>query len=165
MDGEVSSGLTTTIVFLRRDDEILLAMKKRGFGKGRWNGTGGKLEDNETSVECAKRETEEEIGVRALVLTKVVELTFHEFHEGTPITVHSDVYFCDQWDGSPVETEEMAPRWFKLNMLPYETMWPDDTHWLPRALSGEKLRCTFTLDTEDTILEQDIQVVKEFKNA
>lgn len=30
-----------TIVFLVRDDKILLAMKKRGFGEGKWNGVGG----------------------------------------------------------------------------------------------------------------------------
>jgi hypothetical protein len=29
----------TTLCYVRREGEILLAMKKRGFGKGKWNGT------------------------------------------------------------------------------------------------------------------------------
>ena len=43
---------TLSLLFLRREDEILLAMKKRGFGKGRWNGVGGKVEVGE-SIEQA----------------------------------------------------------------------------------------------------------------
>jgi hypothetical protein len=29
----------TTLCYVRREGEILLAMKKRGFGQGKWNGT------------------------------------------------------------------------------------------------------------------------------
>ena len=32
-----------TICLLRKNDEVLLAMKKRGFGVGKWNGVGGKV--------------------------------------------------------------------------------------------------------------------------
>ena len=40
-------------------------MKKRGFGANRWNGVGGKMEANDTTIEeTAKRETQEEIGVK-----------------------------------------------------------------------------------------------------
>ena len=61
-----------TLVFLikRIDGEIkdiCLAMKKRGFGVNRWNGVGGKVDDqNETIEEAAKRETKEEIFFYAL---------------------------------------------------------------------------------------------------
>jgi hypothetical protein len=35
----------TTLVFVFNEkNQILLAMKKRGFGEGKWNGAGGKLE-------------------------------------------------------------------------------------------------------------------------
>ena len=38
----------TTLLFLRKDNHILLAMKKRGFGINKWNGAGGKVEEGET---------------------------------------------------------------------------------------------------------------------
>lgn len=43
--------LETTLCLLRKNDKILLAMKKRGFGEGRYNGVGGKIEGNETPEE------------------------------------------------------------------------------------------------------------------
>jgi 8-oxo-dGTP pyrophosphatase MutT (NUDIX family) len=51
-----------TLVFCRRlgqngSREILLGMKKRGFGAGKWNGFGGKLEENESNEAAAKRST------------------------------------------------------------------------------------------------------------
>ena len=32
-----------TLVFLRDGSKVLLGMKKRGFGAGKWNGFGGKV--------------------------------------------------------------------------------------------------------------------------
>ena len=54
-----------TLLFLIKDDsqEILLAMKKRGFGEGKFNCTGGKIEEGETIPQAAIREAKEEIGV------------------------------------------------------------------------------------------------------
>ena len=53
----------TTLCLLIKDNKILLPIKKRGFGKGKNNGVGGKLEDGETELEAMIRETKEEIGV------------------------------------------------------------------------------------------------------
>ncbi len=38
-------------------------MKKRGFGVGRWNGFGGKVNDGEQIIDAAIRETQEEVGI------------------------------------------------------------------------------------------------------
>ena len=51
-----------TLVLLRQENRVLLGMKKRGFGVGKWNGFGGKLEPGETVVEAAAREVREECG-------------------------------------------------------------------------------------------------------
>ena len=45
-----------TLVFLRAGKQVLLGMKKRGFGVGKWNGFGGKLEPGESFAEGAVRE-------------------------------------------------------------------------------------------------------------
>ena len=37
-----------TLCCIYNNGRILLGMKKRGFGAGRWNGFGGKVHDGET---------------------------------------------------------------------------------------------------------------------
>ena len=40
--------------------EVLLGLKKTGFGQGRWVGLGGHIEDGEKPAEAAAREVAEE---------------------------------------------------------------------------------------------------------
>lgn len=44
-----------TILFVLEPGRVLLGMKKRGFGAGRWNGFGGKVQEGETVEEGAIR--------------------------------------------------------------------------------------------------------------
>lgn len=127
--------IQTTICFLMRDDHILLAMKKRGHGEGKWNGVGGKAGDGESIKETAIREAEEEIGVTPLNLVKVASIKF-EFPPERNFDHESTVFFCDSWEGEPTETEEMRPRWFRKDEIPYDEMWQDDAIWLPKVLEG-----------------------------
>lgn len=129
-----------TLVFLRRGTDICLAMKKRGFGEGNWNGYGGKMEDDDETIEAAAvRELSEESGVvvQEEDLEKIALVDFI-FEDGKELEVHT--YFTRVWAGEPEETEEMRPEWFTADTIPYEHMWADDVHWLPRTLRGEKLR-------------------------
>lgn len=130
---------TLTLGFLVRDGAICLAMKKRGFGVGKWNGFGGKLEPGEMLVDAMVRELEEECDVRANVhdLELVAEFDFIYVDQGT-MNVHA--FLIRDWEGEPVETEEMRPQWFTHGEVPYADMWADDEHWLPRVLAGERLR-------------------------
>ena len=71
----------TTHIFLVKKEgdkivEICFAMKKRGFGVGRWNAVGGKVMEGESIEEGALREAQEEIGVLAKNLSKVAEHSF-----------------------------------------------------------------------------------------
>jgi 8-oxo-dGTP diphosphatase/2-hydroxy-dATP diphosphatase len=43
-----------TLAFLLERNRVLLGFKKRGFGMGKWNGFGGKVESGET-IECAAK--------------------------------------------------------------------------------------------------------------
>ena len=52
-----------TLCFIYQHPKVLLGMKKRGFGAGRWNGFGGKVRDGETIEEATKREMKEEVGI------------------------------------------------------------------------------------------------------
>lgn len=151
----------TTLLLLRRDDEVLLAMKKRGFGAGRWNGVGGKLNPGETIEQALVRECQEEIGVTPTEYHKIAE---HDFVldsvSQTPWHMFVHTYICSQWKGEPAETEEMAPRWFKISDIPYDDMWQDDHYWMPQAYDGKLLKTVFTFDEQDNLLSQTIQEVE-----
>ncbi len=143
---------------------MLLAMKKRGFGSGRWNGVGGKLEPEETIEQAVVRECKEEIGVDVKNCQKVAEIIFDEAHQGKREQMQVHVFRSASWVGNPVETEEMAPKWFSKDALPYDEMWSDDPYWLPEILNGKYLRCEFTLDDNDQVIPEQnkIEVVESF---
>jgi 8-oxo-dGTP diphosphatase len=145
-----------TLVFLVRGHpatELLLGMKNRGFGSGKYNGFGGKVETDETIENAAARELHEECGVSVNPgdLTRAARLEF--FFPSQPDwnqVVH--VYLARRWLGEPVETGEMTPAWFGVQALPYEMMWVDDPYWLPFVLQGEYIEATFTFtDDNETV--------------
>lgn len=149
----------TLCFLLRKTDagqEALLAMKKRGFGQGKWNGVGGKVGD-ESIEEAARRETAEEIGVEVVELEKLAILTFYftdpEFQKWNQ-EVH--VFLVRSWRGEPTESEEMKPQWYIYDDVPYDSMWADDEFWLPRVLAGERLKAVFTFSDSETIISHEI---------
>lgn len=160
------SNKVCTLLFLRRDDEILLAMKKRGFGAGHWNGTGGKIEPGETIEEALVRETEEEIGVTPTKWEKVAE---HDFLLDTntdqPYYMFVHTFFATTWEGEPTESEEMAPKWFKITDIPYDSMWPDDPFWIPQVLEGKKVVGEYTFGENNVLLSHDVKAVENLPNS
>jgi 8-oxo-dGTP diphosphatase/2-hydroxy-dATP diphosphatase len=135
-------------------------MKKRGFGAGRWNGFGGKVEEGEAIDQAAKREMQEECGVIVETMEKVAVHEFR-FQSNLTETLEVHVFRVDSFDGEPTETEEMCPQWFAFNEIPYDTMWADDRYWLPLVLEGKKLRAKFLFGENDTLLEKDILIVEQ----
>ena len=137
-------------------------MKKRSFGKGRWNGVGGKLNPGESVEEAVVRETKEEIGVHPKNITKVAELdfAFPEHKKDWNQTAH--VYFCDEWEGEPTESEEMSPQWFHVDEVPFHAMWPDDIFWYPRVLQGEIIKGNFVFGDNDDVLEHTLKTIESF---
>ncbi|KAG4305413.1 hypothetical protein PORY_000969 [Pneumocystis oryctolagi] len=47
---------TLVFPYNSKNTHVLLGLKKRGFGVGKWNGFGGKVEENESINACAARE-------------------------------------------------------------------------------------------------------------
>ena len=153
---------TLSLLFLRRDNEILLAMKKRGFGEGKWNGVGGKVEEGESIEQAMIRETQEEIGVTPTIFKKVADIRFDEYFKGEPTLMHVHIFIATKWTGEPTESEEMAPKWFNLSEIPYDVMWSDDPYWLPEVLKGNKISADFKLDAADVIIDHTIKTVVGF---
>lgn len=147
-----------TLLFLLKDNQILLAMKKRGFGVGKWNGVGGKPKDNENIFDTAIRETQEEINVTPLNISHLATLNFY-FKTKPEWDQQVLVFTTHEWNGDPSESEEMSPKWFNIKDIPFDSMWPDDPFWLSKILSGKKINATFTFGDDNIILDQEINEI------
>jgi len=149
----------TTLILPMRNGRLLLGMKKRGFGVGKLNGFGGKLNEGESVVEAAVRELEEEIGIVAGVynLKKVGELDFYFPHyEDDSWDQRVHVFVIEEWEGEPVESEEMGCEWFGLDDIPYDKMWDDDKFWLPKVLEGRRIKGAFHFGEDNSSLANQV---------
>ncbi len=144
-----------TLCLLIKGDQILLGMKKRGFGQGRWNGFGGKVQEGESVEEAAIREVKEECGLEASDLDKIGQLDF-EFHDNRGQILEVHIYKCEKYEGEPAESEEMLPKWFQISDIPFADMWPDDIYWFPLFLAGKKFTGRFLFGENDSILEHKL---------
>lgn len=150
-----------SLCFLIKENQVLLALKKRGFGKDKWNGVGGKPNPGEEIEITAIRETQEEIGVTPKTLKRVATLNFYfpKDLEKEGWNQQVCVFLSDSWEGEPEESEEMKPKWFKFDKIPYKDMWVDDSHWLSKVLKGKKLTATFTFAKDESL--QDFEIIEE----
>lgn len=146
-----------TLTIIRNETEVLLGFKKRGFGCGKWNGFGGKVEKGESIVDAAVREVKEECGLHIEKPDKVGIIDF-EF-VGDPELLEVHIFTTQSYSGDVCESEEMEPRWFSIESIPFDKMWADDRHWLPLLLKGHKFKGYFLFQGHDTILKKDIKML------
>ena len=135
-------------------------MKKRGFGEGKWNGVGGKVNADETIELAALRELKEEIGVESKEehLESMGILKFRS--ENSKFNWDCHVYFLKSWQGEPTESEEMRPQWYSFDQIPFGSMWVDDKYWLPLVIGGDKINADFFFNNEgNEILKMNIKKI------
>jgi len=144
----------TSNCLIYQPPRMLLGMKKRGFGEGRWNGFGGKVEEGETLEQSAIREVQEECGITVKRMELVGVLDFE--YLGKDKEVEVNIFKIAEFSGEPKESEEMKPEWFAINNLPFGQMWPDDEYWMPLFLEGQKFRGKFIFEGYDKVLSHEI---------
>ncbi|MCK4797659.1 MAG: 8-oxo-dGTP diphosphatase [Spirochaetes bacterium] len=150
-----------TLCIIHEHPRILLGLKKRGFGKGKWVGFGGKVEDGEEIETAAIRELEEETSLLAQEIERVGILDF-EFNDDTEdLEIH--VFRVHDYEGEPVETSEVRPQWFHVDEMPTDKMWADDILWFPLLFSGKKFRGRFLFEDHTTIINKHVVEVDEFR--
>lgn len=132
-----------TLLFVVRDGQVLLILKKRGLGAGKINGPGGRLDPGETPRDCAIREVQEELRVTPTGVRDAGELLF-QFVDGH--SIHGYVFRADDCHGEPQETDEAEPRWTPIDRIPYDRMWADDALWMPLLLERKPFIGRFLFD-------------------
>ena len=147
----------TTLCIIHKHPKILLGMKKRGFGKGRWNGFGGKVKEDENLKQAAIREFQEEAGIIVSDIEKVGTIDFVWPDSANNQEVH--IFKARDYEGEIAESEEMMPQWFHVDNIPFESMWPDDKHWLPLFLEDKKFFGQCFFDDENRIREISIKEI------
>ena len=152
-----------TVCFIERDGKILLGKKKRGFGTGRWNGFGGKMEPGEEVFESMKREAMEEFSLELTAdrVQKVGELDFKVLDNSDWNEIFIHVYY-GTCDGEAIESEELLPGWFGKDKIPYDEMWVDDIYWIPMLLEGKKFKGSFILTESNVLSEWKVEEVTSF---
>lgn len=141
-----------TLCFCMKDQEILLGLKKRAFGVLKPNGFGGKVEEGESIRAATIRELEQESCLVAREEDLQQVALIHFYFAGKP-QFECHVFTLNTWEGDPAETEEMIPRWYSLDEIPYDLMWAADKAWLPLMLEGKQFTATIDYDKEgDTVL-------------
>ena len=146
----------TTLVLIVEESRALLGMKKRGFGVGKWNGFGGKVEPNETVNDAAIREIQEEAGITPLDMKQIGLMAF-DFPDLScvPLLVH--VFKAKTYKGTITESEEMCPKWFDTNAIPFNDMWQDDILWFPHMFEDRPFVATFTFQELHTMIDSDVK--------
>lgn len=143
-----------TLLFVRRDGQVLLIRKKRGLGAGKINGPGGRLDPGETPMQCAIREVQEELCITPTDVELRGELAF-QFIDGYALFVY--VFSAEGCDGEPQETDEAAPIWTPFDAVPFDEMWADDRLWFAHLLNNQPFLGRFLFDG-DTLLGHTLSI-------
>ena len=150
--------LIETVSIVYQHPRILLGMKKQRFGKGKYNGFGGEVEDGETLEQSVVRETLEEAGI-TIISPELMGKILFQFKSDEQDHL---VYFFRtmQYQGIPQESDEMKPEWFDIDNIPYEEMWADDKYWLPLLLDDKKFEGNFQFNGDCQILDYKLNEVE-----
>ena len=151
--------METTLLLMIKDGKILLGEKKKGFGKGKLNGPGGKIEPGETPEQGMIRETREEVGITPTKYKEMGTVEFVEWYKGEEQNVIFYLYVATEYEGELKESDEMKPYWFDLDNIPYDKMFEDDSYWMPIVLEGNKIQAFFEYDKEWKMVRHEVKIV------
>jgi len=125
----------TAVIIINKDKKILFG--KRTYNPIGWSVPGGHLEYGETLVDCAKRETMEEVGIE-IENVKPITLSENIFPDKN---LHSVSIFCFATLKNNQEPKNMEPdkcggwEWFNIKDLPANLSF----NYSPIINGGEKL--------------------------
>jgi 8-oxo-dGTP diphosphatase len=105
-----------TDAILIEDGKILLIKRSREPGEGKWAIPGGRIEDDETAIECMKREMKEETGIDIEIISMV---GLYSDPRRDPRKIIAASYLVKRTGGSLRAGDDAGEaKWFDLDSLP-----------------------------------------------
>ncbi len=113
------------------------------YHAGKWNGLGGKLEADESPLECARRELREESGLdlapdrfRALGTLQFPNFKAHKAEDWLVFVFRAEVR-PDEASETLTTSAEGRLHWIAPEKIAELGFWPGDRHFLPLVLEGK----------------------------
>jgi 8-oxo-dGTP diphosphatase len=137
------------------DSQVLLGLKRRGFGAGRVVAPGGKIEPGESPEAAAVRELVEETSLvaDAAALLPVARVYFR-FPANPAADMDCTIYLTTGFSGRAEPSAELIPGWYPVGQLPLERMWDDSALWLGRILAGERFDALVRLAVDNESVDR-----------
>ncbi|PPB50281.1 NUDIX hydrolase [Arthrobacter pityocampae] len=132
------------------DRQVLLGLKRTGFGTGRVVALGGKIDGAETDLDAAVREVAEESGI-GLVPAEVRaagSITW-QFPARPAWNMAASLFTAEAGNATAVACEEIEPRWYGVDAIPWQDMWQDAPHWVPGLLAGRPVHATVVMSDDN----------------
>lgn len=148
--------IPAVLIYARRpnaaagEDDVLMIYRKdpKDFHSGKYNGLGGKAEADESMIETASREFEEEAGIRiASEKFRILgQLHFPNFkphkNEDWMVTV-LEASLSPEVEPAHRETREGELRWVPVSQVASLNLWEGDRHFLPWVFERQAFHGTF----------------------
>jgi 8-oxo-dGTP diphosphatase len=130
--------------------QVLLGLKRTGFGTGRVMALGGKIDGGETAIGAAVREVSEESGIvlppEELQDAGRIRWSFPSAPEWN---MAAFLFTADAGNADAVPSLEIEPCWYGLDDIPWDAMWKDAPYWLPTLLAGRRVEACIAMDTDN----------------
>lgn len=128
--------------------KLLMIRHHRGINNGCINFPGGKKEENETMLDCVKRETLEETG---LTIENPVQVGYVEFPK---FDFYVHIFKSTKYSGKLLEKEdEVEAFWQDMDKIPYNEMREADRNFVPDILAGKYVRRRYIYDEDFKLLD------------
>lgn len=141
--------IPAVLVYLRQEGQVLMihrnskAPGRVDYHEGKWNGLGGKLEKDESPLEAALREVEEESGlklasdqIRSLGVLQFPNFKSHK-NEDWVVFVFTGEVNPDQSQNLIRTSQEGDLHWIPIQDLSALNLWPGDRHFIPYVMKSK----------------------------
>ena len=144
--------------FYIKENKILLGKRlesSTNLGLDLYAGIGGKVEQNEDSLQALEREFLEEIKAKPTKAIKIGQVSFVFLHKDkdSKWNMVVDVYKIEELDKKPMPTKAIEPVFFDINNLPYKNMWPDNFYWIHLVINGQNFTGEFVYQNAGKLKE------------